>query len=152
MLVLCIDCFHLLRALDHLTSLDPQSIPDSLFTQTMSNLSTSELITTLKLKRYSSPVSAFAIATEIVSRGELQRDNDESFELLEQIAALGLEIGETELSSLCIERLATRFPDSVRVSVLKGMAMESRGEMTSARVYYEELLEQDESRIVSWEI
>ena len=98
----------------------------------------------------SDPIHIISLAESLLETGYLKSNSPDIDDLLEQIAMAALEIGgQEELSSICIQRLESRFPKSERVSLLHGMAFESRGEMSSARAHYEDILEKDESRIVS---
>lgn len=49
---------------------------------------------------------------------------------------------------LCVARLHTRFPESLRVGCLQGMLMEAHGELSKALQLYDELLVGDETNTV----
>jgi Flp pilus assembly protein TadD len=66
----------------------------------------------------------------------------------EQLAFAALDCGRNELASVCIDRLAKRFPGSPRVTVLKGMLLEGSGKLDDARELYEKALAEDDSSVV----
>ena len=61
--------------------------------------------------------------------------------LLEALFLAAFDVGDKTLASMCLERLVTEFPESVRVGILKGRKLEMEGQLAAAMTLYESLLE-----------
>ncbi|KAI8448840.1 hypothetical protein BY996DRAFT_4590450 [Phakopsora pachyrhizi] len=71
-------------------------------------------------------LSAFGLPTQ-----------DDIWDIYEQVAIAALDTGRLELATKAIKRLESRFPGSTRVSILHGMLLEARGDLITAKEYYE---------------
>lgn len=72
---------------------------------------------------------------------------DDKWAFYEQYAISALDVGDHILAEELLLRLAERFPQSPRVSVLEGMLLESKGEFHLAERLYTSLLEEDPTNI-----
>lgn len=63
--------------------------------------------------------------------------------LSEQIAYAAIEEGKFDVAEPIIKRLEAQFPESIRVSRIRGMFHEAKGEFTEAEKIYEEVLKKD---------
>ncbi|WFD21547.1 TPR-like protein [Malassezia equina] len=67
---------------------------------------------------------------------------------LEQLGLAAAELGKIDLAELCLSRLVTRFNDSARVLVLKGIILEAEGRFDEAKRIYELLLRKESSNML----
>ncbi|GAA6028922.1 hypothetical protein JCM8097_001507 [Rhodosporidiobolus ruineniae] len=118
-----------------------------------SRLSSSALFAHLRDVRLSQrrcPEEVVAVGEQLVERGQLNRDKDQVWDAMEQIATAAVECGQISLASVLTARLAVRFSDRApRVAVLQGMLLEGRGELRLAREFYEERLRDSETDILA---
>eukprot|EP00238_Polyblepharides_amylifera_P014786 CAMPEP_0196576020 /NCGR_PEP_ID=MMETSP1081-20130531/5388_1 /TAXON_ID=36882 /ORGANISM="Pyramimonas amylifera, Strain CCMP720" /LENGTH=246 /DNA_ID=CAMNT_0041894507 /DNA_START=35 /DNA_END=772 /DNA_ORIENTATION=+ len=61
----------------------------------------------------------------------------------EQVCIAALDVQDHALALRCIQKLANKFPESVRVGRLRGMALEGAGKWAEAGALYDRLLEKN---------
>mmetsp|Transcript_47946 Transcript_47946/g.91660 ORF Transcript_47946/g.91660 Transcript_47946/m.91660 type:complete len:299 (+) Transcript_47946:123-1019(+) len=59
----------------------------------------------------------------------------------EQLCIAALEVQDKETALMCIKKLCAKFPDSIRVGRLRGMALEMQGKWKEAATVYDHLLD-----------
>lgn len=68
---------------------------------------------------------------------------DESWAIYEQVANATFDCpGNEEVFKTCLSHLQKKFPDSIRVQLLKGMELESKARFDAANAFYDDLLEE----------
>ncbi|KAI5480672.1 tetratricopeptide repeat containing protein [Pseudohyphozyma bogoriensis] len=115
-----------------------------------SSLSTAAIIAKLhefKTIRARKPEETVKLGEVLLQRGFFKKRGDAQNVPLEQLAVAAIECGNHDLADLCTKRLSERFPNSPRVAVLLGELLEGEGKYDHAKVYYEELLKQDETDV-----
>ncbi|GAA5858895.1 hypothetical protein JCM8547_007146 [Rhodosporidiobolus lusitaniae] len=116
-------------------------------------LSSSALFSRLRDVRLSQRRDAAVVlrfGEELIERGQLNKDSDQVWDAMEQIATAAVECGQLSLATVLVSRLAARFSDRApRVAVLQGMLLEGKGELRLAREFYEVLLRESETNVAA---
>ncbi|GAA5973081.1 hypothetical protein JCM21900_002373, partial [Sporobolomyces salmonicolor] len=116
-----------------------------------STLSTKAILTRLReirALRTRRPEEVLRLGEQLVHRGTLNRSDDEAWTVKEQVATAAIESGNFSLADVLVDRIATRFPTSSRVAVLKGMLLEGQGQLQKAKELYEKRLLENQTDVL----
>ncbi|GAA5823959.1 hypothetical protein JCM11251_003358 [Rhodosporidiobolus azoricus] len=104
----------------------------------------------IRLRQERKPEEVLLVGEALVERGQLNKDSDQVWDAMEQIATAAVECGQLSLATVLTSRLASRFSDSApRVAVLQGMLLEGRGDLRRAREFYEDKMREKETDVLA---
>ncbi|GAA5917266.1 hypothetical protein JCM6882_009267 [Rhodosporidiobolus microsporus] len=104
----------------------------------------------IRLRQERRPDEVVLVGETLVERGQLNKDSDQVWDAMEQIATAAVECGQLSLATVLTARLASRFSDSApRVAVLQGLLLEGKGELRLAREFYEDKMRENESDVLA---
>lgn len=101
-----------------------------------------------RLTQERNPYDIVRFGEWLLEHNYLSKLGSDVWAFLEQLGMAAAELGNQDLAELCLSRLQSRFMDSTRVALLKGVIEESHGRLDEAQSLYEKLLEKEPSNLL----